>query len=131
MRIELLGGLQVRMPTRTVEALPSRRVAALLGYLALHPGWQSREEVAEAVWTDQEEGRATASLRNALSVLRRALEPDGANDGSPIEANRFHARLLRDRCDCDVWSFRASTETGDFLSAIHRVSIQISRQGRK
>jgi predicted ATPase len=118
MRIELLGGLQVRMPTRTVEALPSRRVAALLGYLALHPGWQSREEVAEAVWTDQEEGRATASLRNALSVLRRALEPDGAIDGSPIEANRLHVRLLRDQCDCDVWSFRASTETGDFLTAV-------------
>lgn len=56
--------------------LPRRKVKALLAYLVLHDGPHSREELAALLWGDTPDLAARASLRTALSVLRRQLGAD-------------------------------------------------------
>jgi predicted ATPase/DNA-binding SARP family transcriptional activator len=62
------GGLPVRLPTRKVESL--------LAYLALHPPGGTREHLAALLWGEAAPARAAASLRVALSALRRELGAD-------------------------------------------------------
>src|SRR3954468_24717570 len=51
----------------------SRRARSLLAWLALHPGEHPRSEVAGTFWPDVLEESARASLRTALSAVRRSL----------------------------------------------------------
>ncbi len=58
--------------------LPDRRPArSLLAWLALHDGTHSRSRVAGTLWPAVLESSARASLRTALSSVRRALGPAG------------------------------------------------------
>lgn len=118
LQIKLFGQTRLMVRGSSVDRLPSRRIEALLAYLALHPGWQSRERVAEAVWPEQPDGKASASLRNALSVLRRILEPTGIEDRSLLESTRTQVRLSRDGCQCDVWQFQDAVARKDSASAL-------------
>ena len=116
--IRLLSGPSLVVEGAVVDRFPNRRLVALLAYLALHPDWQLRERVAEAIWPEQPEGRATASLRNALSALRRILEPNSPGDGPLIEATRTHVRLVAARCECDVWVFERAIRSHDPKAAV-------------
>src|SRR5439155_26592099 len=51
--------------------LPTRKVAALLAYLALHPEQHAREKLAALCWGDSSDAQARASLRTALNALRK------------------------------------------------------------
>lgn len=112
--INLFGGVRLVVEGAVIDRLPTQRVAALLGYLAVHPGWQARESVAEPIWPDLVEGKALASLRNALSVLRRILEPNGPGPGSALESTRTHVRLARAQSECDVWRFQDAMSKREF-----------------
>lgn len=75
--------LHMRGPLRIVAApgaaIPglSRRGQALLASLALQPGMRAeRAWLADLLWSDRSGDQARASLRQELSVLRRAL-PEG------------------------------------------------------
>lgn len=60
----------------------------MLAYLAARPdGRASREELAALIWGERAEEQARASLRQELSLLRKAL-PEAA-----IEADRHSVRL--------------------------------------
>lgn len=59
------GGSLVRLPTRKVESL--------LAYLALHPQSHPREQLAALLWGERPHAQAMASLRTALSALRKPL----------------------------------------------------------
>lgn len=59
------NGIEITLPTRKVESL--------LAYLALHPGFHSREKVAALFWGDVSDEQARASLRGALPALRKLL----------------------------------------------------------
>lgn len=61
------NGLEITLPTRKVESL--------LAYLALHPGFHSREKIAALFWGDVSDEQARASLRGALPALRKLLGP--------------------------------------------------------
>jgi DNA-binding SARP family transcriptional activator len=80
LRITTVGGLAVELggDDRTPAAVD--RPAALLAWLALHPGEHSRSSVASRFWPDGLDESARASLRSALWSLRRGLgdEADGA-----------------------------------------------------
>lgn len=67
--------------------MPARKSEALLALLALRPGVaQGREWLASLLWPDVSEGQARASLRQAVSHLRRAL-----GEGVVIsEGDRLH-----------------------------------------
>lgn len=65
-----------RLTTADGDAVPglSRRAQAMLAYLACQPGLRAeRGLLADLLWSDRSEVQARASLRQEISVLRRAL----------------------------------------------------------
>src|SRR6516164_5481841 len=70
----LLGGLRLQTDPGEPVPLSTKKAGALLAYLALHPGQaQARPKLATLLWGDHSEVQARDSLRNALSLLRKAL----------------------------------------------------------
>jgi DNA-binding SARP family transcriptional activator len=78
LEVRVIGELNIRLDGLTGELPASRRVRALLGWLALHPGRHSRSRLAGLFWPDVPETSARASLRSAIWALRSALGPDFA-----------------------------------------------------
>jgi predicted ATPase/DNA-binding SARP family transcriptional activator len=72
LRISLLGTFQLERDGSPIH-LPTRKVEALLAYLALHPTSHTREKLATLFWGDVPDAQARASLRNALPALRKQL----------------------------------------------------------
>jgi DNA-binding SARP family transcriptional activator len=74
LRLELLGGFSARLADGQPCLLPTKKVQALLAYLALPPGRpHSREKLTALLWGDTPETQARQSFRQALAMLRRAL----------------------------------------------------------
>jgi DNA-binding SARP family transcriptional activator/class 3 adenylate cyclase/tetratricopeptide (TPR) repeat protein len=72
--LALLGGLRLQTDSGEPVPLSTRKAGALLAYLALHPGQaQARPKLAALLWGDRSEVQARDSLRQALSLLRKAL----------------------------------------------------------
>src|SRR5690349_15694851 len=73
LRLQLLGGFQLRSDTRSI-AVTGQKVQALLAYLALHPGRpHSRDALAALLWGGSRTRQARQSLRQAVFRLKRAL----------------------------------------------------------
>jgi len=73
-RLELLGAFALREQGGAVIAVKSRKVRALLGYLALNPDRRhEREKLANFLWGDRFDAQARQSLRQALLTLRQLL----------------------------------------------------------
>jgi DNA-binding SARP family transcriptional activator len=73
-RLELLGAFELREQGGAVIAVKSRKVRALLGYLALNPDRRhEREKLANFLWGDRFDAQARQSLRQALLTLRQLL----------------------------------------------------------
>ncbi len=111
--VRLLGGLTVTDDEVTVEP-PRGRCAALLAWLALHPGMQPRNRVAARLWPDVLDESARQSLRSALLDLRAALGPHA--DGSLI-ATRDEIGLSPDVA-IDVHDFAAAMADGRLEDAL-------------
>src|SRR5437764_1317467 len=52
----------------------TRKVLALLAYLAVEQGVHSRDKITALLWPESDEGRGKASLRRALAYLRESLD---------------------------------------------------------
>jgi DNA-binding SARP family transcriptional activator len=76
LEIRVIGELEVQLAGTRAELLASRRVRALLGWLAVHPGRHPRSRLAGQFWPDVLDASARASLRSAIWALRSALGPD-------------------------------------------------------
>jgi non-specific serine/threonine protein kinase len=72
LRVYLFGHLKIEKEQEQVD-LPTRKEKLLAAYLLLNPGFHSREKLAALFWGDVPDDSARASLRNALSSLRRKL----------------------------------------------------------
>ncbi len=72
-RMNILGGLQISQGSQVVEGFISRKVPALLVYLALSDRAISRTALMELLWGDMAESAAQVSIRKALSNLRQVL----------------------------------------------------------
>ena len=71
--LALLGGLRLQTDSGEPVPLSTKKVGALLAYLALHPGQaQARAKLATLLWGDRSEVQARESLRQALSLVRKA-----------------------------------------------------------
>ncbi len=68
--VHLLGRFELRRDGVAVE-LGSRKNAALLAWLALHPQGVKRTRLVSMLWPDSEASKARANLRQALTALRR------------------------------------------------------------
>jgi len=107
--IQLFGGLQASRDGLIVTHFPTRKTAALLAWLALHPGpAHSREVLAEMLWPDEEPDAVRDRFRQALAALRRALEPEVVPGGSVLLADRMEVRLNRAGVQTDVEAFETA-----------------------
>ncbi len=91
LRARLFGGLAVEVGGRLVADVPGMKPRALLAYLLMRPGPQSRARLAGLFWPDVLETSARASLRSALWTVRAALEAAGG--GAYLVADRGAAGL--------------------------------------
>ncbi len=79
LRLQVLGGFRLwRADGSEVDSL-GRKEQALFTYLALQEGRpQTRDKLANLLWSDRGDQQARHSLRQGLMVLRRTLpDPDG------------------------------------------------------
>ncbi len=109
LRVTVLGRMSVWSGPHEI-ALPNRKCRALLAYLALS---DSREETREALlgllWSDADEERARASLRQCLYEVRAALEAQGFTG---FQASKIAVTLDRSRIEVDLWSVLETARAG-------------------
>ncbi len=110
-----------------------RKGLALLAYLALNDGPQSRESLATLLWSEFDESRARGNLRRELSLIRSAIGIevikadrmdvmlDTANDFS-VDVLRFQrlAHSAHDSASPEAdLTLAARIYSGDFLAGFH------------
>ena len=87
---------------------------ALLAYLALEPGPQSRERLASLLWGEHPDAAARASLRQAVKQVREAV-------GEALRVSR-DALELDNSVDCDVRRFQTAAEQDPAAAAAFDVT---------
>ncbi len=108
-RIELLGGLRALQGERTLTHFDTRKAGALLACLALQlPRSYPRELLAEQLWPDEDWEAIRNRLRQALSSLRRELEPGKTPNGSVLIADRSEVTLNPAAVMTDVAEFESA-----------------------
>jgi DNA-binding SARP family transcriptional activator len=112
-RVRVLGRLELDVDGEVLAPPPGRPARSLLGWLALHRGMQSRAAVAAALWPDVLDSSARASLRTALTAVRRSFGPATA----AIRADRERVGLSDDVL-VDVGEFDRLLDHGDPRSAL-------------
>jgi DNA-binding SARP family transcriptional activator len=95
--LTLCGSVAVNGDGVLAGALGAKPLA-LLAYLALEPGPHSRDELTALLWGEYPEGKAKASLRQALTHLREAIP-------SALRIERMTVSLPAGEVDCDVNEF--------------------------
>ena len=75
LEITTLGGLSIHLDGEPVQGFVSRKVDALLVYLATNPREHPREVLGEMLWDDLPQKRTMSYLRTALSSLQQQLAP--------------------------------------------------------
>ncbi len=107
-RLSLLGGFELRDAAGAVVRLPTRKTEALLARLALAPsGGVSRDALCSLLWGESAQSAARASLRQALSLLGKALGREALSGGSAGVA------LAAGALACDVVEFEQCCASED------------------
>src|SRR5688572_10379949 len=107
--VTLLGGFEARVGGETIR-LPTKKSEALLAYLAVRPGYaHQRDKLAALLWGDTADEQARGSLRQALSLLGKALA--GARPPCLVTEGRT-VTLVAGAVDVDVVRFEAAVKTG-------------------
>lgn len=75
LQIRLLGGLHLALDGTPLTDFVSNKAPALLAYLAVTGRPHQREALAALLWGERAEADAKNNLRQALSSLRRVLDP--------------------------------------------------------
>ena len=115
LEIQVIGELEVRLAGAKAELPAGRRVRALLGWLAVHPGRHPRSRLAGQFWPDVLEASARASLRSAIWALRSALGPDF---GSCLATDRDTVTLAADGLWVDLQEVRRLIAQGQPAAAL-------------
>ncbi|HWV86584.1 MAG TPA: AAA family ATPase [Capillimicrobium sp.] len=112
LRARLFGPMTLDIDGRAVPEIAGLRPRSLLAWLLMEPGPHARAHVAARFWPDVLDTSARASLRNALSTIRAAL--DAAGGVRYLEADRVSvgiaAGLPR---EVDVERFARLADAGD------------------
>lgn len=108
-RLKVLGRIQLLQPDGQPVELKGVRDRALLVFLALRGGLETRERIVGLLWEDRAEEQARQSLRQSLSALRRA--------GIPVIADGKAKLALGSGLSCDAVDFArlATAPTLDHL----------------
>jgi DNA-binding SARP family transcriptional activator/RecA/RadA recombinase len=121
LKVRLAGGLALRADAGEIAPPASRRARAVLAYLALHPGPHSRGRLAARFWPDVLDESARASLRVALTELRRALGAEAA----VVLATRDTVALEGPDLEVDTRTFGQALDEGDPTRALEACSTPI------
>jgi DNA-binding SARP family transcriptional activator/TolB-like protein len=110
LHVSLLGGLECVTAAGDEVSFPTRKVRALLAYLAANSGrTHSREKLAGLLWGDSGEAEARASCRKAVSRLRQSL---AANCQECLVADSLTVCLRSDLIELDVSLFEQLASCG-------------------
>lgn len=108
----MLGTFEAKTRERAVSRFRTRRVAALLAYLALNPKRvHTRDEIAELLWPEADEATSRRNLRQALHTLRKVLEPPTIPAGSVLRVEQSLISLNRESITTDIAEMEALIET--------------------
>lgn len=108
--ISLFGGVTLRVNNKLID-LNNRKAKALIAYLVLTPDLkETRERLIGMLWSETEDFKARASLRQLLHVTRDALETAGY---SGFASDRFLVRLDPEGFVTDVISALESVDGGE------------------
>lgn len=114
--LRLLGPFTLEGAAQEVQSLP-KKAQAMLAYIARRPGIAvPRETLTGLLWSDSAEEQARASLRTALSSLRRYL----ADQGVTLDAGNAGLRLDRDRFDTDAEIFLQLARSAEGIDDLGR-----------
>jgi len=117
--LRILGGFEARRSSGEAAEIPIRKGQALLAFLALKPGEViARSKLAGLLWGDCGDTQAQSSLRQTLTVLRKALGP--IND-QVLRADRQSIGLDGAGVEVDALSFQdliASGTPADLETAV-------------
>src|SRR5215831_14032727 len=75
LEISTLGRLEIRRNEMIIPDFPTRKVEALLVYLACTGRPHPREQLAEFLWDDRPQAQSLTNLRATLSRLNEQLAP--------------------------------------------------------
>jgi len=113
--VSLFGGCQVSYGGREI-VVPNRKARALIGHLAFAPNQtETRERIAGLLWSETDEDKARASLRQLLRTLRDLLAGAGFEGFTTLrERVGFEAGTVR----FDVWEAAESIAKGSPIDAL-------------
>ncbi|MEA3334824.1 MAG: BTAD domain-containing putative transcriptional regulator [Chloroflexota bacterium] len=121
----LLGPFQAELDGTPLTGLRLRTARALLAYLAVeHDRAHGREKLASLLWSDSPTSSSLASLRNTLSVLRKAI--DDRPEAEPILLATREDIRFNPAADCwlDLQAFLTGlADTADVNSLCQAVDI--------
>ena len=136
--LRLLGPFEARVGG-TVIGAGTRNGKSILAYLARRPSIAiPRETLCGLLWADSGDEQARASLRTALSALRKALgsagnalEADSSGlrlvaDCTSVDADTF-GRSVRDAGDAETLTIAATLYSGAFLEGFGPVTPEFDR----
>jgi DNA-binding SARP family transcriptional activator len=107
--VRVIGGFGLSVRGREID-LRNRKAQAIVGHLALSaPPVQSRERLADALWSESGGEQARQSLRQTLHDLRRAL---GADADAMLAVRRADVALTPGFC-VDLLALMDAVETAD------------------
>jgi predicted ATPase/DNA-binding SARP family transcriptional activator len=132
--VRLFGGLSARQTERDLRRFRTQKTAGVFAYLALHVGKpQPREVLFQLFWPDWDIAAARHNLSNALSSLRRQLEPPGFERGSVLVTDRQNVLLRAETVVTDVGVFehhlRAARNTSGRETVRHLEAAAAQVQG--
>jgi DNA-binding SARP family transcriptional activator len=108
LRVQLFGPPLIRNASDSLTQFKSRKVAALLFYLAMTPGQHRRMYLADLLWSEAPEEKALSNLRYALWNLRQVLGE------LPVRGGRLEISFQQSN---DIWidvnAFRELLKTAD------------------
>jgi len=114
-RLTLFGGIHLRVGDREI-ALKNRKALALVAYLALTPGMkEARDRLTGLLWSESDEPRARASLRQLLHSLRDAFGREGLTG---LSADKLQVSLDPGAFTNELDGALASIDTGHPLDCL-------------
>lgn len=111
LEVRLLGELRAEAGGRRLPLPVHPQGAALLAWLALHPGEHPRGPLAALLWPGLPPANARAALRSAMWALRRMLGPD---EGLVLDGRQ----TIGLRCSTDLQQFERLADAGAPASAL-------------
>lgn len=103
--VRLFGGLRLSRGAAELPPFPTRKAAALFGFLVLHRDQSiHREVICSRLWRDRTEAESRKALRTALWRIRCVIEPDDDQRGTflRVDTHRVGFRPVEE-VSVDAW----------------------------